>query len=80
MTPIAGLPDMVFAANGAKAMDGRVMVARFRHAERFAEAAAYVAWFRKHGYDHARTAEHVAEGDGDYLSPVRGSGRDRLSH
>ncbi|WP_254052146.1 hypothetical protein [Aeromicrobium sp. A1-2] len=32
--PAAGLPDMVFAANGGIVIDGRAMAARFTHAER----------------------------------------------
>jgi N-dimethylarginine dimethylaminohydrolase len=34
---IAGLPDMVFPANAAIVLDGRVLVARFRHPERQGE-------------------------------------------
>ncbi len=45
-----GLPDMVFAANGATVIDGKVLGARFRYAERQPEAAAYLNWFRGHGY------------------------------
>ena len=37
--PVAGLPDMVFAANGATVIDGIVLGVRFRHPERAAEAA-----------------------------------------
>ena len=29
--PVAGLPDMVFAANGATVIDGTVLGVRFRH-------------------------------------------------
>jgi N-dimethylarginine dimethylaminohydrolase len=35
--PLPGMPDMVFAANGATVVDGKVLGARFRHAERTAE-------------------------------------------
>jgi len=42
----AGLPDMVFAANAAVVLDGRVLVARFRPAERQGEEARYLAAFR----------------------------------
>ncbi|MBC8090781.1 MAG: amidinotransferase, partial [Pseudonocardia sp.] len=31
LDPVPGLPDMVFAANGATVVDGRVLGARFRH-------------------------------------------------
>ena len=48
--PVAGLPDMVFAANGATVVGGAVLGARFRHPERAAEAGAYLDWFRGHGY------------------------------
>src|SRR6201996_958595 len=40
-----GLPDMVFAANAAVVLDGRVLVARFRPAERRGEEAKYLAAF-----------------------------------
>ena len=34
LTPVPGLPDMVYAANGAFALDGIVLPARFAYAER----------------------------------------------
>jgi N-dimethylarginine dimethylaminohydrolase len=64
--PRAGLPDMVFAANGATVVDGRVLSARFRFPQRGPEGPAYLEWFREHGYE-TRDAEHVNEGEGDYL-------------
>ncbi|MFG2887612.1 dimethylargininase [Streptomyces sp. NPDC048297] len=65
--PVDGLPDMVFAANGATVVDDRVLVARFRHAERAAEAPAYYAWFMLQGYDDVHHAEYVNEAEGDYM-------------
>ena len=65
--PAAGLPDMVFAANGATVIDGMVLGARFLHAERAAEGAAYLDWFRRHGYQVVRVAQAVNEGEGDIL-------------
>ena len=41
-----GLPDMVFAANAAVVLDGRVLVSRFRPTERQGEEARYLAAFR----------------------------------
>jgi N-dimethylarginine dimethylaminohydrolase len=61
-----GLPDMVFTANGATVIDGRVLVARFRHAQRSAESAAYLDWFQGRGWD-VRQARWINEGEGDYL-------------
>jgi N-dimethylarginine dimethylaminohydrolase len=41
-----GLPDMVFTANAAVVLDGRVLVGRFRPTERRGEEAQYLAAFR----------------------------------
>ncbi|NTW41358.1 MAG: N-dimethylarginine dimethylaminohydrolase, partial [Cellulomonadaceae bacterium] len=43
--PIPGLPDMVYAANGATVVDGLVYSAKFRYPERAAEGPAYQKWF-----------------------------------
>jgi arginine dihydrolase len=64
--PIAGLPDMVFAANGATVIDGIVYSAQFCHAERAAEAPAYLSWIAGAGFD-AYEAKQVNEGEGDLL-------------
>jgi len=65
--PVAGLPDMVFAANGATVVGGRVLGARFRHPQRAREADVYMDWFCASGYTEVRTPEHVNEGEGDIL-------------
>ena len=72
IAPVAGLPDMVFAANGATVIDGRVLGVRFRYPERAAEAQAYLGWFRSNGWPSVREATHVNEGEGDIL--VAGDG------
>jgi N-dimethylarginine dimethylaminohydrolase len=66
LAPVAGLPDMVYAANGATVVDGTVLAARFRHPQRAAEAVAHATWFRRAG---ARVVEpeFVNEGEGDLL-------------
>jgi N-dimethylarginine dimethylaminohydrolase len=64
--PVPGLPDMVFAANGGLVVDGRVMPARFRHAERVAEGPVYRDWFRRNGFA-VVDSPHVNEGEGDFL-------------
>jgi len=84
--PMPGLPDMVFAANGATVIDGRTMIAKFRHSERAAEAPAYADWFSSRGYIEIGQPELINEGEGDYLFDGRfilaGSGfrTDRSSH
>jgi arginine dihydrolase len=67
LDPLDGLPDMVFAANGAFSVDGVVYGARFRYPQRSAEAAAHRAF-----YD-ARPGEwrfvpptKINEGEGDF--------------
>ena len=67
LPPAPGLPDMVFAANGATVWSGRAMVARFRHAERDAESTAYLDWFAARGFD-VRQASTANEGEGDFLT------------
>jgi N-dimethylarginine dimethylaminohydrolase len=67
LDPIPGLPDMVFAANGAIVIDGNVLVARFRHSQRAGEAEAYLDWFRFGGWGKVRQATHFNEGEGDFL-------------
>lgn len=83
--PRPGLPDMVFAANGATMVDGRVLLARFRHSERVPEVCAYLEWFRGRGYD-VQAPAWINEGEGDYLTVgdrlLAGNGfrTDRRSH
>ncbi|MFI6084284.1 dimethylargininase [Streptomyces sp. NPDC051217] len=65
--PVPGLPDMVFAANGALVVDGKALVARFRHPQRRDESAAYLEWFGRGGWSTVGQAEYVNEGEGDFL-------------
>jgi N-dimethylarginine dimethylaminohydrolase len=69
--PRPGLPDMVFAANGATVIDGKVLGACFRHAQRAAEGPAYLAWFLRNGYPAAVSPRHVNEGEGDIVFAER---------
>jgi N-dimethylarginine dimethylaminohydrolase len=64
--PLPGLPDMVFAANAATVVDGRVLATRFRYPQRFNETPAYLAWFRSAGYP-VWEGRFVNEGEGDFL-------------
>ncbi|MDT0167069.1 N-dimethylarginine dimethylaminohydrolase [Actinotalea sp. AC32] len=83
--PVPGLPDMVYAANGATVVDGVVYSARFRYAERAPEGPAYQKWFADHGFV-THTAAEINEGEGDILMVgdvlLAGSGfrTDRASH
>jgi len=70
LDPIPGLPDMVYAANGALVVDGRVLLARFSYAERKAEAAVHAAWHRQQGSRdgsrHIATSIAINEAEGDF--------------
>jgi N-dimethylarginine dimethylaminohydrolase len=66
VAPVAGLPDMVYAANGGMLVNGKAVVARFAYQERAAEAVAYAAWMADHGFAATET-RHVNEGQGDLL-------------
>ncbi|MBO9522704.1 MAG: hypothetical protein J7518_14310 [Nocardioidaceae bacterium] len=65
--PAAGLPDMVFAANGGIVHGGRAMAAHFTHDERKAEGELYRRWFEQAGMTPAVTATNLNEGEGDFL-------------
>ena len=65
--PVVGQPDMVFAANGGLVVGARAYGAKFRFAERSAEAGAYAAWVTQQGY-HLSEPVHTNEGEGDFLA------------
>ncbi|MCZ9338755.1 amidinotransferase, partial [Streptomyces sp. TRM76130] len=68
VAPVPGLPDMVFAANAAVVVGGRVLGSRFLAPERRAESLPYEAWFKERGYQ-VQHPESVCEGEGD-LAPA----------
>jgi len=67
IAPEPGLPDMVYAANGATVINGQVLGARFKHEERQPESAAYLAWFSQNGYAQIRESGVTNEGEGDIV-------------
>jgi len=67
LAPVTGLPDMVFAANGAFSVDGVAYGARFRYAQRTAEAAAHRAFYEARPTDWRFVApKETNEGEGDF--------------
>ncbi len=64
--PLAGLPDMVYAANGGLVVNGRAVIARFAYPQRAGEAAGYAEWVTRHGYEPHQT-RYTNEGQGDLL-------------
>jgi N-dimethylarginine dimethylaminohydrolase len=66
LDPEPGLPDMVFAANGAFSVGGAVYGARFAFAERSAEAVAHAGWYRSSGWGEPTVPQYTNEGEGDF--------------
>ncbi|MEU9667632.1 dimethylargininase [Streptomyces bobili] len=64
--PAPGLPDMVFAANSAVVVDGRVFGSLFHAPERRPESGHYDMWFKTAGFDVHRPGS-VCEGEGDLV-------------
>ncbi|WP_166821850.1 dimethylarginine dimethylaminohydrolase family protein [Thalassoroseus pseudoceratinae] len=68
MTPIRGLPDLVFTANAGLIWNDTVFLARFRHAARQGETEIDEAWFRAHQFETVMLPEPWSfEGAGDAL-------------
>lgn len=68
MTPVAGLPDLVFTANAGIVVGRTAVVSRFRYPERQREEAHFEGWFREHGYEvMPLERELYFEGAGDLL-------------
>jgi N-dimethylarginine dimethylaminohydrolase len=65
--PVAGLPDMVYAANGALSLPGLTYTAKFAYPERAGEADAYAAFLESKDLGPVRVASFTNEGEGDYL-------------
>jgi N-dimethylarginine dimethylaminohydrolase len=65
LDPQPGLPDMVYAANGAFTVDGTAYGARFRYPQRSAEAAAHQGFYVRSSWIYADPA-HTNEGEGDF--------------
>lgn len=67
--PVRGLPDMVFSANGALVIDGKVFSTNFgEHAvERRPETDFFEKWFQNNGYHQIYRPKNPSEGEGDIL-------------
>ena len=65
--PVPGLPDMVFAANGATVIGGRVLGSSFAFPQRAGEAAAYGRWLVEHGLGPVVPPVGCCEAEGDLV-------------
>ena len=68
LTPVQGLPDLVFTANAGLVRKRLFIRSNFRHKERKGEEVYFQDWFRKKGYI-VKTLErpYCFEGEGDAL-------------
>jgi N-dimethylarginine dimethylaminohydrolase len=68
LTPVAGLPDLVFTANAALIHGSRCILSSFRHPQRQGEQPVNEVWFRQHGFDVETLPSSIYfEGAGDAL-------------
>lgn len=65
--PVKGQPDMVFTANGALVIDGKVALPHFRYPERRPETEYFKKWFDTNGFNELILSKHYFEGEGDAL-------------
>jgi N-dimethylarginine dimethylaminohydrolase len=64
--PIAGLPDMVFTANGGFTLDSVAYGALFTYEQRMPEGPAFMEWFEANGFRVAAPTV-TNEGEGDLM-------------
>jgi N-dimethylarginine dimethylaminohydrolase len=68
LTPVEGLPDLVFTANAALIHSRRAILSHFRHPQRQGEEPLCAAWFEAHGFTVERLpSDRYFEGAGDAL-------------
>ncbi len=70
---VPGLPDMVFAANCAVVVEGRVFGSHFHAPERRPESVPYEAWFKTEGFEVQRTPRRSARARATWSRPAAGS-------
>lgn len=73
LEPVEGLPDMVFAANGALVLNGKAVPAVFRYPQRRDEKPHFQAWLADHDFEIHKLPETIYfEGVGDAIpDPTR---------
>ncbi|MCA9042408.1 MAG: amidinotransferase [Planctomycetaceae bacterium] len=68
VTPIKGLPDLVFTANAALVYENKAFISRFRHAARQGEEPVFAEWFKQDGWEVITLPGEMSfEGAGDAL-------------
>lgn len=65
--PVMGLPDMIFTANGALVIDGKVALPTFREPDRQPETPLFRKWFEENEFTDFLQPKYDFEGEGDAL-------------
>jgi N-dimethylarginine dimethylaminohydrolase len=73
LDPRPGLPDMVYAANGALVVEGTAFGARFRYPQRADEAVAHRLFHESNGWRYVAPVR-INEGEGDFAYVPRAHG------
>lgn len=68
LTPVQGLPDLVFTANAAMIYGNQALLSRFRHRQRQGEEPYNRNWLAEHGFEIVDVPKNLSfEGAGDAL-------------
>jgi N-dimethylarginine dimethylaminohydrolase len=68
LTPVKGLPDLVFTANAAMIFRKQALISRFRHRQRQGEEPYNRRWLSEYGFEILEAPENFSfEGAGDAL-------------
>src|SRR3990167_1681282 len=67
ITPVKGLPDMVFATDCCTIIGDKILLSNFRYPERQPETQQFEKWFQQNGYTTVKKAENYFEGGGDTI-------------
>ena len=69
LTPVKGLPDLVFTANAGLVSGKQFILSHFRYPERQREVPVYEIWFKERGFQTRSIGEGTCfEGEGDILA------------
>ena len=80
LTPVAGLPDLVFTANAALIYEQRAILSRFRHKQRQGEEQLDGDWLSRNGFRVERLPDELYFEGGWRRAVLRRYVVRRLSH
>lgn len=69
VSPVAGMPDLVFTANSAMRVANQVYLSHFKHRERQSEYFEFKKWFTQAGYQIIADPPEFVDQHGSYIGP-----------